>query len=72
MEELGGKSLFKSLPDWHERPILGAMLEHGKDVHATGEELDCLSASGHLTDKFCQQSKALTRIPECRHRTGSP
>ena len=45
MEELGGKSLFKSLPDWHERPILGAMLEHGKDLHATGE-FDCFQHQG--------------------------
>jgi hypothetical protein len=39
MEELGGKSFFKSVPDWHERPILGAILEHGKEVHATGESV---------------------------------
>jgi hypothetical protein len=49
MEELGGKSLFKSVPDWHERPILGSMLEHGKDVHATGEQLYFLPARLYLT-----------------------
>jgi hypothetical protein len=49
MEELGGKTLFKSVPDWHEHPILGSMLEHGKYVHATGEEFNFFPVWWHLT-----------------------
>jgi hypothetical protein len=44
MEELGGKSFFRSVQDWNERPILGAMLEHGKDMHSEGE---------HHLDEHC-------------------
>ena len=49
MEELSGKSFFKSVPDWNERPILGAMLEHGKDMHSEGAHfLECYSKRGRL------------------------
>jgi hypothetical protein len=71
MEELGGKSLFKSVPDWHECPILGSMLEHGKDMHATGEELYFLPVSWYLT-KIRHKLPALTFIQESKYRTGIP
>ena len=39
MEELGGKSLMKSVPDWDAVPIQGAMLAHGKDMYRTSKSL---------------------------------
>jgi len=40
MEELGGKSFTKSIPDWDTVPIQGAMLAHGKDMYHTSESLN--------------------------------
>jgi hypothetical protein len=48
MEELGGKSFFRSVQDWSERPILGAMLEHGKDMHLGEHHLVYYCDGGRL------------------------
>jgi hypothetical protein len=39
MQELGGESFFKAVPDWDKIPIEAALFEHAKEMHSSGSLL---------------------------------
>jgi len=39
MQELGGESFFKAVPEWDKIPIEAALFEHAKEMHSSSKLL---------------------------------